>query len=629
MRLLIINDTGAPIDEELNALREVAAELSVTLSDDGTPVRLQLCNEGLAISAEGDGYTLAYSSRTALLRGFGLVVQALDSHAFSLEEKPAYQMLGLSADCSRNAVLRVETVKQLCRILALMGYNSLLLYTEDTFEIAEHPYFGYMRGRYSAAELQECDRYAALLGIELIPCIQTLAHLPMALRWPDLSSLRDIGDILLVDDEGTYRLIEDMLASMSKNLRSRNIQIGMDEAHLLGLGEYLRRHGYQNRTQIMLRHLKRVVELCKKYGYTQPLMASDMFFRLTNPDYYHLDTQISDEVVAMVPPEVGLIYWDYYHTDEAVYDAMLEKHARFHNRVVFAGGAWNWQGPIPLQRFSMETSAAAIRSLKKHAVKDVLLTTWGDDGGTGSVFSVLPTIQMYAEACWRGDVSNEHLAERLQMCTGMELEGAISMECPHFVPGRAADEISPKNSTGYMLYQDILHGLFDRHIPSGTAEHFADCARKLAAAKVQSPKWEYLFDAIHDLCRVLEMKADLGVRLKQAYDSGDRETLNDIANRQIPELLIRMETLHRSMVRQWMAENKVFGADILDIRMGALKERVQRAARRLNDYLNGEISVVEELEVDRLFFDGRPDDFTGDLSMYSPGWAEAITPAIL
>jgi hypothetical protein len=38
-------------------------------------------------------------------------------------------------DCSRNAVMKVNAVKELIRKCALMGLNSLQLYTEDTYEV--------------------------------------------------------------------------------------------------------------------------------------------------------------------------------------------------------------------------------------------------------------------------------------------------------------------------------------------------------------------------------------------------------------------------------------------------------------------------------------------------------------
>ena len=108
------------------------------------------------------------------------------------------------ADDSRNSVMTVKSTKQLIRYLALAGYDSLMLYTEDTFDLPGYPYFGHMRGRYTEAELKEIDDYADLFGIEVIPCIQTLAHLSTALRWPDFDGFKDTEHILMVGDERTY-----------------------------------------------------------------------------------------------------------------------------------------------------------------------------------------------------------------------------------------------------------------------------------------------------------------------------------------------------------------------------------------------------------------------------------------
>jgi len=49
------------------------------------------------------------------------------------------KMLGVMFDCSRNAVLTVDSVKRYANILKKMGYNTLMLYTEDTYEIDGHP----------------------------------------------------------------------------------------------------------------------------------------------------------------------------------------------------------------------------------------------------------------------------------------------------------------------------------------------------------------------------------------------------------------------------------------------------------------------------------------------------------
>ena len=77
----------------------------------------------------------------------------------------------------------------LCQ-LALMGFNTAYLYMEDTYELPGYPYFGYRRGRYSVAEQKELDDFADALGIELVPCIQTLAHLRTAIRWKYMEPMR-------------------------------------------------------------------------------------------------------------------------------------------------------------------------------------------------------------------------------------------------------------------------------------------------------------------------------------------------------------------------------------------------------------------------------------------------------
>ena len=65
--------------------------------------------------------------------------------------------LAVMIDCSRNGVMKPEKVKEFALIIKNMGYNALMLYTEDTYEVPEYPYFGYMRGGYTQKQLQELD----------------------------------------------------------------------------------------------------------------------------------------------------------------------------------------------------------------------------------------------------------------------------------------------------------------------------------------------------------------------------------------------------------------------------------------------------------------------------------------
>ena len=138
-------------------------------------------------------------------------------------------MLAIMADCSRNAVMTVKTGKTFIDNMALMGYDTLMLYTEDTYEVPGEPYFGYLRGRFSQDEIRELVAYGEEKGIELIPCIQTLGHLNAIFRWPEYQPINDTADILLVEEPRTMTLIENMLKSLRSCFKTDKIHIGMDD----------------------------------------------------------------------------------------------------------------------------------------------------------------------------------------------------------------------------------------------------------------------------------------------------------------------------------------------------------------------------------------------------------------
>ena len=138
-----------------------------------------------------------------------------------------FDTFGVMLDCSRNAVPNIPFLKQYIDDIALMGYNSLQLYTEETYEIDGEPFFGYLRGRFTKDELKEINAYGKTKGVELVPCIQTLAHLGCLVKWYPYNEFTDCSNILLIDDDRTYALIEKMFATMRECFDSKYINIGI------------------------------------------------------------------------------------------------------------------------------------------------------------------------------------------------------------------------------------------------------------------------------------------------------------------------------------------------------------------------------------------------------------------
>lgn len=604
---------------------EYCADIGLSVSD-AAPVTVS-CRMGDCLALEGTAgaVSLTYRKTCELFRALSYLPTFLKDGQ-PVRETGRYRLLSYMGDCSRNAVFNLPFAKQMIRNLAGMGYDSMMLYTEDTYEVPDYPYFGHMRGRFTAAELRELDDYAARFGVELIPCVQSLAHLATALRWPDFAGYTDTGDILMVGDERTYRFIEAILRQLASCFRSRRINLGMDEAHMIGCGQYLKRNGYKKPSDIMLEHLERVVKLCREIGF-RPMIWSDMFFRMAfGGTYYVREGEISQEVIDRVPEGLELVYWDYYTTDRSLCDHMMKCHKDFRNPILFAGGAWKWHGFGAHNAFSLKSSEIQLDTCEKYGVDEILVTGWGDDGGEASQVSALASILYFAERCYHGKVDRAWLDVRSRQCFDTSLEDLLAFDLPNSLPECSAEVtdhvMAPAKD---LLFNDPLERLCDCHMVRATVsgEYKWRAERLLSIAG--NPRFGYGFEALGRLCEVLELKATLGWQLYEAYQSGDRAELGRLAEEVIPEILERTERFLVAFRKQWYHENKTFGFSAQEIRIGGLKERLRSTKTRLEDYLGGACERIEELEYAPLPMDkGRDGTYAGHF-----GWHKTVAPGLL
>ena len=526
-----------------------------------------------------------------------------------------FDYFGVMIDCSRNAVPSIPSLKNFLDIISKMGYNCAMLYTEDTYEIPTEPFFGYKRGKYTLSELKEIDEYAQSIGIELIPCIQTLAHLNAIFRWNCYkNNILDIADIMLIGDDHTYELIEKMFKTLSETLKTRKIHIGMDEAHYVGLGKFLDKNGFGDRYELLLSHLARVCDIAKKYGY-EALMWNDMFFRLAQNGDYRTDKYLNfpPEITEKIPENCKMVYWDYYAEKEEVYRAMMESSQKLSDSVWFAGGAWCWGGFTPHNKLSIRRNKIALPVCIEKGVKNVLLTMWGDDGGECPPFAVLPAL-MNAAASAEG-MSEEEMKAKFLEITGVSYDNALSLDTANYIYGDNFG-VGSSNYSKNRLYNDIFLGITDKNNehPVNT-EIFAEKAALLRNAQAEAGKLSYLFDTQAALCEALAVKFDLGERTRDAYSRGDKEALLALAQNDYTEFLEKLEIFYEAFRNQWNEINKPYGFETHDARLGGLMLRTKNCRRRLLDYCNGAIDSIPELCEDVLVHDG------GNIG----GWSKIIT----
>ena len=607
--MMKFNFTGdlSGLAEGLGSLKEV---LGYDLSSAGTTVKvLHISHVSLQVEKTDDGIIIRYNEKAHFFRALGLLVENLQKgkDCFKIIEKPQFTTNGVMIDISQgNAAVNLKNLKFIIGKMALMGLNMLMLYAEDSFEIPGEPYFGYMRSKYSSADMRALDDYAAMFGIEIIPCVQTLAHLIDALKWECYREIRDNDDIMLVGSPKTYEMVEKIIRAASAPFRTKRIHIGMDEAWQLGQGEYLRQNGYRSKLDIMSDHLARVIEITKKCG-LEPMIWSDMYFMASSKtgEYFDQDVVIPQNIIDRTPADVQLVYWDYYHEDKEFYRNYIHKHRQFGSDPVFAGGIWNWVGYTVNYKKTFATTNAALSVCKEEGLKQVFATLWGDDTAESNIYGSLLGLQLFAEHGYARVLDEEKLKERFAFCTGGNYDDFMAMSDLDEIPGCISNKDDPINPSKYLMWQDVLLGLFDKNAQGlKLTEYYQNLENRMEEAKTRNGQFGFVFEFLEKVCAVLSVKSELGIRLQKAYLEKNRDYLQSAVSDEIPDLITRVKALkdyHRGL---WMEIYKPMGWEILDGRYGFLLSRLDSAAYRIQEYLGGKIDAIEELEQERLDFQG-------------------------
>lgn len=499
---------------------------------------------------------------------------------------------GVMLDMSRNAVMKPEQVKKYIDVVHAFGYNTLCLYMEDVYEIKEEPYFGYMRGRYTENEIKDIVSYCEKKGVEVFPCIETLAHLETLFQWNEYRPLRDIGDTLNVGNEKIYSLIENMIKTVKKYFTSPFVNLAMDEAVYIGRGSYLSKFGYKNSAELFNQHLKRVVEIVRKYELI-PIVASDMFFRTENNGAYY--NPVNPPVNRSGCDDLIYFYWDYDHLNYESYDKMFLAHKALCpiEKLWFAGGAWSWIGFTPANSLSLATLRHSMKGCREHGVNNVLITLWGDGGKECSYFSLLPSL-LYAKMVYDGVEDLNIIKEKFKKIVGVDFDLMMDLDMPNLICGNLD---SCRNPSKYVLYSDLFHAFVSPSLPDGGDKEYARVSSRLKQGL--DTKYGYVFEYLYRLSKALEVKYGLDKLIRKAYKDNDITALKDCVDK-ITLCIERVNEFYDAFKTLWYIENKPHGFEIQDYRLGGLIKRMENCIERLNDFIDGKIDSIPELEEELL-----------------------------
>jgi hypothetical protein len=224
-----------------------------------------------------------------------------------------------------------------------------------------------------------------------------------------------------------------------------------------------------------------------------------------------------------------------------------------------------------------------------------------------SIYSALLGFQLYAEYNYCEDVTDAHLREMFKICTGYDMDAFLLLDVDNFT-AEQTQGILALTVSKQILVQDILQGLMDKSFENmHFREHFKQVYENLLNAPNQGDL-EYLFDYMRKYSRAVYKKADLGIDLTRAYRENDREAMAALLE-EIADAKAALLEFVEALAGVWYKNNKAFGFDRLDLRLGGVAARMDRAILRVKQYLNGEISNIEELEEERLIYNCEPNPF--------------------
>ncbi len=495
-----------------------------------------------------------------------------------------FEHLSAFIECSSGVIPTVERVKSYLDVLSKMGYTKLYLGMADAYKIKEEPFFNYKRGGYTKEDLNEMDEYAKGCGIELIGQIHVLSHLHFLRKYPEYFHLFDTDNVLLVGEERVYVLIENMVKAISEGLSTRRIHIGFDEVFNIGTGEYLKKYGPADRMDLMLDHLKRVLKILEKYGYTCELWG-DMLVDSKG-------TKVTAAQIREVLPDDSVVYdWDYEEKDEAKVADRIDRMMQCSKNVAFAGAVWKYLGYSPCNGYSIERIIPQMKACYKKGISHYMITLWSDDVSRACVDATLPSLYVAAEyANGNYDGENELDKDKFERIVGVKFDDMMSLD---YVDDPFKTNSACRSSSSFwMLFNDLLLGNFDLFSADGAGEAYAALAEEYAAKK--GGNYSHIFEMSESVMRVLSKKATLVNDIRTAYLNKDKEALKPLIDK-IAVFKEELSNFVQVFSRYFRRDNRPFGLEVHHLYLGGQLVRCDYTVERLRAFIEKD-ERIEELD---------------------------------
>lgn len=321
-----------------------------------------------------------------------------------IEDGPDFPNRGFMLDVSRDKVPKLGTLLQLIDLMAACKFNQLQLYMEHTYAYAGHEIVWRSASPFHSADIRKLDTFCRERFIELVPNQNTFGHMH---RWlihepyRNMAECPDGGETdlgyrpepqgLCATDPASIELVGDLLGQLLPQFRSRQVNIGCDETIDLGYGRSKTAVQNLGRGRVYLNYVSKVIELCRKKGYTVQLWG-DIILK-----YPELAKELPNNCIAL--------NWGYEATHPFQRETALLKRAGIPFYV--CPGTSSWNSIAGRTDNMLKNVRQAAEQGRNHNASGFLLTDWGDNGHWQPLSVIFPALFFGAGVSWNGRDNEE------------------------------------------------------------------------------------------------------------------------------------------------------------------------------------------------------------------------------
>ncbi len=392
-------------DPQLSILEEDNEGLQFSTLSDTDERAVGPAEESYVLDISQDEIEISASGRKGFFNGILTLSQLYlregpELNCCRIEDTPLFNNRAVMLDISRNRVYRMEYLKEMIRKFALLKFNQLQLYMENTFDYRGHETACRDSSPLTPDDIRELDTFCRERGIELVPNQNSFGHMERWLRHPEYHGIAEAPDGF-IDPEGVFRpesstlypgtdksmdFIRGLYDQLLPCFTSRRINIGCDETWDLGKGRSREAVEKAGVGRVYLEFVNRLINEAEGRGYSVQLWADII---LNHP-----------ELLSELAGEVTAVNWGYEpdHPFEKETTVLKKSGLDFY----VCTGTSSWNAPAARWEAAYENIRNGAFWAEKNGASGYMVTDWGDNGHWNQPAASWPGFLMAAQGAWGG-----------------------------------------------------------------------------------------------------------------------------------------------------------------------------------------------------------------------------------